>query len=144
MDGTRNPDHLLRAIADEVAIFPDDHPNDEKHVGGTYMFAGRFVHNLPKFFGMPDEEKSEIIGRDYTRVRPHHGYDHRPENPRLGEGGEDEFASVEGMPPRSHVARAFGSMMRQVPHLSHCHAPLFACGADSYGDRAAAGLLPGH
>jgi deferrochelatase/peroxidase EfeB len=63
---------------------------------------------------MPDGEKSEIIGRDYTRVRPHHGYDSRPENPRLGEGGEDEFASVEGMPPRSHVARAFGSMMRQA------------------------------
>jgi deferrochelatase/peroxidase EfeB len=78
IDGTRNPDHLLRAIVDEAVIFPGDdqldsskpkkklivdnnneskqEDNEEKevaesdkaHVGGSYMYAGRFVHNLPK------------------------------------------------------------------------------------------------
>ena len=62
IDGTRNPgmtfcllsadnlDHLLRAIVDEVAIFPDDVAGGERspHVGGSFLWAGRFVHDLPK------------------------------------------------------------------------------------------------
>ncbi|KAL6057624.1 MACPF domain-containing protein [Balamuthia mandrillaris] len=112
VDGTRNPDHLLRSLVDEVVIFPDDYENDEAHTGGTYMFAGRFVHNLAKFFAMSSKDKNEVIGRDYEKVRPHHGYDDRPENPRLG--GDDEYVTVENTPPRSHSARAFGSMLRQA------------------------------
>lgn len=51
IDGTRNPDHLLRAVVDEVVIFPDDDPEpNPAHCGGTYMYAGRFVHDLKKVF----------------------------------------------------------------------------------------------
>eukprot|EP01089_Gocevia_fonbrunei_P008072 TRINITY_DN1971_c0_g2_i1.p1 TRINITY_DN1971_c0_g2~~TRINITY_DN1971_c0_g2_i1.p1 ORF type:complete len:371 (+),score=74.70 TRINITY_DN1971_c0_g2_i1:51-1163(+) len=114
VDGTRNPDHLLRSLVDEVIIFPDDHPNDKDHTGGCYMYAGRFVHNLKKFFALPLDDKNQIIGRDHSVIRPHHGYDHRPENPRLGEAGNDEFKTMSGAPERSHVARAFGSMQRQA------------------------------
>lgn len=49
IDGTRNPDHMLRALVDQVVIFPDDDGKIvSSHVGGTYMYAGRFVHNLSK------------------------------------------------------------------------------------------------
>lgn len=49
IDGTRNPDHMLRALVDQVVIFPDDDgKTSSSHVGGTYMYAGRFVHNLSK------------------------------------------------------------------------------------------------
>jgi hypothetical protein len=44
IDGTRNPDHVLRAIIDNCVIFEDD--DEGRHVGGTYLYAGRFVHNL--------------------------------------------------------------------------------------------------
>lgn len=46
IDGTRNPDHLLRALVDVTVIFPDD--DVTSHEGGSYMYAGKYVHNLPK------------------------------------------------------------------------------------------------
>jgi len=102
IDGTRNPDHLLRAIVDEVIILPDDE-KEPAHVGGSYLYTGRFVHDLKKFFKMPDEDKSHIIGRVYGKESPHKGYDTRPENPRH-----------EGAHHAAHVFRGFGAMYRHA------------------------------
>jgi Dyp-type peroxidase family len=115
IDGTRNPDHLLRAVVDQAIIFPDDEQGSTQHSGGSYMYAGRFVHNLPKvrqsvilsefiqFFGLSDEQKSSLVGRDYTKMTPHVGYDQRPENPHL-----------DPLPSDSHVARSHASIMRHA------------------------------
>jgi porphyrinogen peroxidase len=104
LDGTRNPDHLLRAIADEVVIFPDDNDDeDESHAGGTYMYTGKFVHNLKKFDSFKTDEKNQIIGRDYHQSKPHKGYDNRPENPTL-----------EKPSPSSHIQRGYGNMYRHA------------------------------
>jgi len=102
IDGTRNPDHLLRAIVDEIIILPDDEI-DDLHIGGSYLYTGRFVHNLKKFFNMPDEDKSNIIGRVYGKETPHKGYDTRPENPRY-----------ENAHQAAHVFRGFGAMYRHA------------------------------
>jgi len=59
---------------------------------------------------MRTEQKSEVIGREYGVERVHHGYDYRPENPRLGGGDYSE----DPPPSRSHVARAFAAMYRQA------------------------------
>jgi putative iron-dependent peroxidase len=55
IDGTRNPDHLLRALVDVTIIFPDD--DRVSHEAGSYMYAGRYVHDLPKFHKMPEDHK---------------------------------------------------------------------------------------
>lgn len=56
------------------------------HTSGCYMYVGKFVHDMSTFVAMSDREKSEVIGRDYTREEPHkRGYDRRIENPRLDE-----------------------------------------------------------
>ena len=87
IDGTRNPDHLLRALADETLIFAGDHKHSDgagdAHEGGSYMWAGRFVHDLAKFRSLPLQCKSAIIGRQYDKVSPHKGYDRRLENPHM-------------------------------------------------------------
>lgn len=101
IDGTRNPDHLLRAIVDEVLIFPED--DNQKHVGGTYMYAGKFIHDLKKLNTFSDEEKSNLVGRDITKVKPHVGYDTRPENPQL-----------ENPHNTAHTQRGYGSMYRHA------------------------------
>lgn len=78
IDGTRNPDHLLRAIVDQTIvslslltskycliaeIFPDDNEAvDAAHTGGSYLYAGRFEHDLKTFNKMDVGEKSEVIG----------------------------------------------------------------------------------
>jgi hypothetical protein len=67
VDGTRNPDHLLRALIDQAVIFPSD--DSRRHVAGSYVYAGKFVHNLQKFYQMDGQEKDEIIGRKYDTVR---------------------------------------------------------------------------
>ena len=41
--------------------------DDPTNEGGSYLLTSRWVHDLPKFFAMPTQEKSEIIGRDYTK-----------------------------------------------------------------------------
>lgn len=102
IDGTRNPDHLLRAIVDEVLIFPEDEGNDQ-HVGGTYLYAGKFIHDLKKFNTFSNEEKSNLVGRDITTVKPHVGYDTRPENPQLKNPHHT-----------SHTQRGYGSMYRHA------------------------------
>jgi len=104
IDGTRNPDHLLRAIVDEIVILPDDEDNDS-HIGGSYLYTGRFVHDLKKFNAMSIEHKNQIIGRDYANETPHVGYDTRPENPRLDDASTH---------PGAHVLRGFGAMYRHA------------------------------
>jgi len=101
MDGTRNPDHLLRAIVDEVVIFPED--SGISHTGGSYMYTGKFVHNLQKFNSFKDEEKNNIIGRDYNEIKPHVGYDRRPENPQ-----------IKNPSPEAHIRRSYAAMYRHA------------------------------
>jgi Dyp-type peroxidase family len=112
MDGTRNPDHLLRALIDEVLIFPEDdtHVHERSsHVGGSYMYAGRFVHDLKAIREMSQDDRNQIIGRDYDVVAPHRGFDRRPENPRL-----------KCPHARSHSNRSHASMYRQaMPYVSN-------------------------
>eukprot|EP00475_Leptophrys_vorax_P025543 TRINITY_DN35772_c0_g1_i1.p2 TRINITY_DN35772_c0_g1~~TRINITY_DN35772_c0_g1_i1.p2 ORF type:complete len:584 (-),score=155.05 TRINITY_DN35772_c0_g1_i1:2825-4576(-) len=103
IDGTRNPDHVMRAIVDNCVIFEDD--DEGRHIGGSYMYAGRFVHDLKAFERMDLPEKNQVIGREYNNVEPHVGYDQRPENPRLDEEETHQAA---------HVYRAFGSMHRHA------------------------------
>jgi len=99
-------------------IFPKD--DDGRHIGGSYMYAGRFIHDLVKFHSMTDEEKSNTVGRDYTKVTPHKGYDNRPENPRL----DAEYYRSKGQQTsevfetRFHTHRGHGSIYRQaMPYI---------------------------
>jgi putative iron-dependent peroxidase len=113
MDGTRNPDHLLRALIDEVVIFPDDDAGvstgASPHVGGSYMYAGRFIHDLKALREMDKEDRDQIIGRDYDTVSPHRGYDTRPENPRH-----------KCPHARSHSNRSHASIYRQaMPYVNN-------------------------
>jgi len=106
---------LLRALVDVTVIFPDD--NSVSHEGGSYMYAGRYVHDLLKFHKLNSTEKSHIIGRDYTKVCPHTGYDTRPENPRL-----DNTESS------AHTARGHGIVYRQAyPYVQEEESGLFFC-----------------
>jgi putative iron-dependent peroxidase len=120
VDGTRNPDHLLRALIDEALIFSGD--DEGRHTGGSYMYAGRFIHDLLKFHSFSHEEKSQIIGRDYSKESSHRGYDHRAENPRL-DVEEYHFKGVRDGEPvesRFHTNRGHGSMYRQaMPYISN-------------------------
>jgi len=52
---------------------------------------------------MADPEKSALVGRDYTQMEPHVGYDKRPENPHL-----------KVIPEDSHINRAHGAMQRHA------------------------------
>jgi len=128
IDGTRNPDHLLRALVDQVLIFPRD--EERRHVGGCYMYAGKFIHNLSKFQDMSPEEKNQIIGRDYGKDQKHQGYDHRPENPRLD---QEEYRSkhvrdAKPSPNRFHTNRAHGAIYRQSMPFAQGNAEgLFFC-----------------
>jgi putative iron-dependent peroxidase len=119
IDGTRNPDHLLRALVDQTLIFPLD--DDGNHVAGSYMYAGKFIHNLEKFHKLSDKEKSSIIGRDITKVKSHRGYDDRAENPRLDEEyyRSKDQKTGEVFDSRFHTLRGHGSMYRQaMPFIS--------------------------
>jgi len=55
IDGTRNPDHLLEALVDEVIIFPRD--DQQRHVGGSFMYVSKFIHDLDKFDNLPKKRK---------------------------------------------------------------------------------------
>jgi hypothetical protein len=119
VDGTRNPDHLLRALVDETIIFPKD--DEGRHIGGSYMYSGRFIHNLEKFHGLSTEEKSQIIGRKYDETSQHKGYDYRAENPRLDEVDYRSKVVRDGEPVQSrfHTNRSHGSMYRQsMPYIN--------------------------
>eukprot|EP01129_Flabellula_baltica_P004804 TRINITY_DN1707_c0_g1_i1.p1 TRINITY_DN1707_c0_g1~~TRINITY_DN1707_c0_g1_i1.p1 ORF type:complete len:582 (+),score=129.39 TRINITY_DN1707_c0_g1_i1:60-1748(+) len=118
VDGTRNPDHLLRAVVDQTLIFGSD--DESNHVGGSFMYAGKYIHNLRKFHAMNNEEKSNIIGRDYSVVQAHVGYDKRAENARLD---NDEYrnrgARDTPAPNRYHTNRGHASIYRQaMPFIS--------------------------
>jgi len=119
IDGTRNPDHLLRALIDQCLIFTGD--DEGRHVGGSYMYAGRFIHDLVKFHSLSSDDKNHIIGREYSSVRGHKGYDVRAENPRL----DDDIYRFKGErdseyeTSRFHTNRGHGSMYRQaMPYIS--------------------------
>jgi putative iron-dependent peroxidase len=119
IDGTRNPDHLLRALVDQTLIFPLD--DDSNHVAGSYMYSGQYIHNLEKFHQMTDGEKSQIIGRDYSKIKSHRGYDNRVENPRLDEEyyRSKDQKTGEAFDSRFHTLRGHGSMYRQaMPYIS--------------------------
>ncbi len=77
IDGTENPEGDERA---EVALI-DDEPAFN---GGSYVLAQRYVHNLPKWQTVADDEQEKIIGRT------------KPDSIEL----EDDV-----MPETSHVSR---------------------------------------
>ncbi len=56
IDGTENPEGNERA---EVALID----NDPGFIGGSYVLAQRYVHNLPKWEKVDDKEQEGIIGR---------------------------------------------------------------------------------
>ena len=69
---------------------------------------------------MDNTEKSNIIGRDYSKVQKHVGYDHRAENPRLD---NDEYrnrgARNTSAPNRYHTNRGHAPIYRQaMPYIS--------------------------
>jgi len=77
IDGTENPEGEERA---EVALI-DDEP---EFGGGSYVLAQRYVHNLPKWQKVADDEQEKVIGRT------------KPDSVELGE---------DVMPETSHVSR---------------------------------------
>jgi Dyp-type peroxidase family len=108
IDGTRNPDHLLRSIVDQSLIFPGDSESSRSHQGGSYMYAGKFLHDLKIVRDMNKEDRDNLVGRDYDAVKPHVGYDKRPENPHL-----------DAPHPCAHIRRAYASIYRQaMPFVS--------------------------
>jgi porphyrinogen peroxidase len=56
IDGTENPEGEERA---EVALI-DDEPEFN---GGSYVLAQRYIHNLPKWQKVADDEQEKVIGR---------------------------------------------------------------------------------
>ncbi len=56
IDGTENPEGEERA---EVALIEDE----PEFNGGSYVLAQRYVHNLPKWQKVTDNEQEKIIGR---------------------------------------------------------------------------------
>ena len=56
-DGTRNPDHRLRAAVEQACL-----PS-----GGSFVWFGLFKHDLAKFRGMDAAAQSAVIGRDITQ-----------------------------------------------------------------------------
>lgn len=77
IDGTENPEGDERA---EVALI-DDEPAFN---GGSYILAQRYVHNLPKWQTVTDDEQEKVIGRT------------KPDSIELDE---------DVMPETSHVSR---------------------------------------
>ena len=77
IDGTENPEGGERA---EVALIEDE----PEFNGGSYVLAQRYVHNLPKWQKVTDNEQEKIIGRT------------KPDSVELGE---------DVMPETSHVSR---------------------------------------
>lgn len=67
------------------------------------------------------KKKSQLVGRDYSKVKSHKGYDHRAENPRLDVEdyhfkGQRDGENVEST---FHTNRGHGSMYRQaMPYIS--------------------------
>jgi putative iron-dependent peroxidase len=77
VDGTRNFDgalSMLQAVAlidgktfsEGASVLGP--PSDAEHLGGSYAYFGRFVHDLGVFGGMSGRERSECVGRDYSIV----------------------------------------------------------------------------
>jgi porphyrinogen peroxidase len=77
IDGTENPEGEERS---KVALI-DDEPEFN---GGSYVLAQRFVHNLPKWQTVADDEQEKVIGRT------------KPDSIELDE---------DVMPETSHVSR---------------------------------------
>lgn len=108
IDGTENPEGEERA---EVALI-DDEPEFN---GGSYVLTQRYVHNLPKWQTVEDDEQEKIIGRT------------KPDSIELDE---------DVMPDTSHVSRVVieedGEELKIVRHsLPYGHASgdagLFFC-----------------
>lgn len=77
IDGTENPEGEERA---EAALI-DDEPEFN---GGSYVLAQRYIHNLPKWQTVADDEQEKVIGRT------------KPDSIELDE---------DVMPETSHVSR---------------------------------------
>lgn len=111
IDGTKNADHLLRPLVDSAVIA------EGLHCGGSFVYAGRFVHDMAKFSAMTTEQKTSLIGRKYDVEQPVAGRDGRVENPRFG-----------GPPFNQHVFRSWGEMYRQsYPFRDGEECGLFFC-----------------
>eukprot|EP01124_Arcella_intermedia_P013906 TRINITY_DN2028_c0_g1_i1.p1 TRINITY_DN2028_c0_g1~~TRINITY_DN2028_c0_g1_i1.p1 ORF type:complete len:548 (-),score=100.56 TRINITY_DN2028_c0_g1_i1:68-1711(-) len=118
IDGTRNPDHLLRALVDQVLIFPSD--QNQNHISGCYMYAGKFIHDLKSFNALSKEQKFNVVGREYGKEQAHKGYDSRPENPRLDqqEYRSNHVRDAQPSDTRFHTNRAHGAIYRQsMPYV---------------------------
>lgn len=65
IDGTRNP-LFLSVIEDTVncGLYESG-----QHTGGSYMYVGKFVHDLPAFKALETHEKSKLIGRKHREQR---------------------------------------------------------------------------
>jgi deferrochelatase/peroxidase EfeB len=85
-----------KAIAD---AFADD------DVGASFVFHGRFKHDLHSFRQLSPAQRSEVVGRDVTRIEVcEMAYARgRRENPML-----------DSEPDHSHLQRSAGAMARQA------------------------------
>jgi putative iron-dependent peroxidase len=81
IDGSRNPGCNLAEVLDSVLITRREDP---KHIGGSFVYISKFIHNLEKFHSLKTEEKNVIIGRDITKEVASYP-DNIPENPFFGE-----------------------------------------------------------
>jgi porphyrinogen peroxidase len=77
VDGTENPEG--RAAVDAVSIGAED----PDYAGGSYVVVQKYVHDLPRWEGLPVEEQERVIGR--TKL-------------------DDVELADEIKPPNSHVA----------------------------------------
>jgi len=113
VDGTRNP--VIQSIGVVTAAILSS--QDPQNVGGSYMYAGIFVHNLKKFNSLSKVDKDHIIGREYGKVIVQtRTYYVDIYNPRL----DDVFAHtipnavVPEHVKKYHLNRGYGVILRQA------------------------------
>jgi len=102
LDGSRNTHHSLDAVLDSAIITNYD---DVNHIGGSYLYTSRFIHNIIKIRSLNDNEKNNLIGRDITKET---GVN-TPSNPQLSDLRNVTDERVR----RYHINRGFGAMYRQ-------------------------------
>jgi len=122
VDGTRNAPFLV-TILDTAIIHSGDEDSDE-NIGGSYLLASRFAHDLKKFESLSTDEKSKLVGRDFGKIESN-------SNPKLPDA-LDHLKPGSGfvypsLPSSNyHINRGYGVMFRQAwPYRTETEAGLY-------------------
>jgi putative iron-dependent peroxidase len=110
MDGSRNAPSK-RAIIDSAVINVDFDVDNADWIGGSFVFTSKFLHDLDKFDALNDETKSNLVGRDYTRINQ--GM-FGSSNPHLKDAIAVWPNELSDHAKQYHLNRGYGLMYRQA------------------------------